>query len=251
MNQVSHAFELQTVAHLMRPWGKPARNLEQLRSGLASAPDDVIFHHTVQYRLRHPSADELAPDDLSAWVRAVVHEGETAERMSFAVQAPNATASQMREALLQVLDRMPAKRREERGAPEGSEFVFLSALSVSYPIGLTVEDAPGAVEALTSDDPGVWFYHLIEEPWSGSAAKLPEWLVSIGEARLAGWLCEAAATGLPIEKSRSQLLRRWRQSQIARRVFEGTGASEQERREVSRRAVARLVRRQTRQDGGA
>jgi hypothetical protein len=248
MNELNLGFELKTVAHLMRPWGKRARNLEQLRNGLASAPAEVIFHHAVQYRLRHPSAGELAPDDLSGWVRAVVHESETAERISFAVQTPNASAEQVRAALLEVLDRMPSKRREERGAPEGSEFVFLSALSVVFPIGRTIRDAQDAIEALTSDDPGVWFYHLIEEPWSGGAATLPEWLISIGEPRLALWLREAASSGRPIGKSRSQFLRRWRQSQIARRVSEGAGASEQERREASRRAVARLVRRQPRTD---
>jgi hypothetical protein len=248
MNAVSGTFELQTVAHLMRPWGRVARDLDQLREGLASAPIEVLFHHAVQYQLRHPGAEELARDDLSAWVRAVVHDGETAERMSFAVQSAGGSPVQLREALVGVLDRVPAKRRQERSAPEGSEFVFLSAVSVVYPTGRALVDAPGAVEALTEDDPGVWFYHLIEEPWSRNTASLPEWLTSIGEPRLADWLREAAASGLPIMKSRRQLLRRWRQSQIARRVSEGPGSSEHERVEAGRRTVANLMRRRARPD---
>jgi hypothetical protein len=248
MNAVSATFELQTVAHLMRPWGRVARDLDQLREGLASAPSEVLFHHAVQYQLRHPGAEELAPDDVSAWVRAVVHEGETAEQLSFAVQTSDASPAHLRDALVAVLDRLPAKRRQERSAPEGSEFVFLSTVSVVYPTGRVLADAAGAVEALTEDDPAVWFYHLIEEPWSRNVARLPEWLTAIGEPRLAGWLREAAASGLPIMKSRRQFLRRWRQSQIARRVSEAPGTSEHERSEAGRRTVASLMRRRARPD---
>src|SRR5512140_43523 len=118
------AFELKAVAHLIQPWGRPVRDLAQLRDGIAAAPAEVLFYHTVQYRLRHPGADELPPDDFSAWVGSVTQDAETAERMSFAVQGQNRSAGPVRAALLEVLDSLPEKRRLDRDAPEESALVF-------------------------------------------------------------------------------------------------------------------------------
>lgn len=245
---MSDGFELHAVAHLSRPWRAPARDLEALREGLASAPDEVIFHQAVQHLLRSPGAAELAPDDLSAWTHGVLQDEETSERLSFAVQSHHGSPSELRQALLAVLEAVPEKRRRERAAPAGSEFTFLASVSVDFPIGRVVTTAAETVEALVESDPSVWFFHLIEEPWSRGKAPLVAWLESIGEARLASWLSEAAASGLPIGKARAALLRRWRRSQIARNLAEPAFASERERRAAGREALAKLVRRRSHED---
>lgn len=238
------AFELSAVAHLIRPWGKPAHDLEQLRQGIASAPDEVLFHHAVQYPLRHPGADELPPDDFSAWIFGVVQDAETAERLSFAAQSGNTSADSVRAALLEVLDAVPAKRRLERDAPEGSDFPFLSATTVSFPTGIQVRDGQELVDALVTADASIWFFHLIEEPWfHAGRSSLLEWLAAAGDLRLVGWLREAAVSALPIEKARAHLHRRWRRSQIGRQIARATAAPEDVRREVARETVARFVRR--------
>ena len=97
-------FELRAVAHLVRPWGAPIRDLEQLRAGIGDAPAEVLFHHAVQYQLRHAGAGELPPDDFSAWIGGVVQDAETAERLSFAVQSQRSSPDAIRSALLGVLD---------------------------------------------------------------------------------------------------------------------------------------------------
>ena len=70
----SNGFELCTVIHLVRPWGEPVHDLDQLRAAVDRAPADVLFQHTVQVQLRDPTAIELPSDDLSAWVAVVVQE---------------------------------------------------------------------------------------------------------------------------------------------------------------------------------
>jgi hypothetical protein len=243
------AVELRAVAHLIQPWGTPARDLDQLRDGIASAPIAVLFHHTVQYQLRHPGADELPPDDFSAWIGGVVQDSETAERLSFAVQGQSTSAASVRAALLGVLNTLPTSHRRERDAPEESAFLFLSATSVDYSMGVFAHDGQELMEALLEADAGVWFYHLVEEPWFRKGhASLLEWLLTTRDHRLAKWLVDAAGSGLPIEKARTQLHRRWRQSRIARQVTEAAASPEDARREVGRRVVARLVRRVKRPD---
>ena len=250
MTATEAGFEMRTVAHLLRPWGRRARDLDELREGIASAPDEVLFHHTVQYGLRDPGAEALGPDDISAWVSGVVQDAETAERISFAVQTQNASAGAVRPAIVAALDTVPAKRRAERAVPEGAEFVFLSGVSLVYPTGVTVQDAVQAMEVLLGSDPGVWFLHLVEEPWYQGGASLLDWLKAGGADRAVALLQEAAATGLPIEKTRAKLTRRWRQRQIARRLAEATTMPEDERRDAARDAIARLVRRRTRTGPG-
>ncbi len=237
-------FELSGVAHLIQPWGEPARDLDGLRHGIAAAPAEVIFHHAVQYRLRHPGADEQPRDDFSAWIGGVAQDDETAERLSFVVQARHATAESLRAELLEVLDAIPTKRRVERDAPEGSAFPFLSAISLRFSIGMRAHDGQELVDALLAADACVWFFHLVEEPWTGGGhAPLLAWLRGTSDDRLATWLEEAAGSGLPIDKVRARVQTRWRRSKIGRHLAEATRAPEDARREAARQAVVRLVRR--------
>jgi hypothetical protein len=241
---VGKPFALDTVVHLIRPWGTPARDLQQLRDGIAAAPVEVLFRHAVQYQLRDPGADELARDDFTAWVGGVVQDAETAERLSFAAQNQNTSAETARASILAVLDALSPRRRERGDAPEGSEFVFLAAYSFRYPTGVTVHDPHDVVDALVESDPGVWFTHLIEEPWyHAGRGTLVEWLDRNGHARLATWFHEAARSGHSVERARARLSRRWQQSQLGLRLARATAAPETERREAGREAIARLVRR--------
>jgi hypothetical protein len=237
-------FELTAVVHLVRPWGQPVRDLQGLREVLAIAPPEVLFHHTAQYPLRHPAAEELPRDDLSAWVGAVVRDAETAERMSFAVQSRGSGAEPVREALLAALDALPARRRREHAAPEGGEFLFLAGTAVPIATGVVVNDAGGLVEALLAADPSVWFHHLVEEAWwCGAPAPLIAWVETRRDTRLAAWLAADAGAGLPIDRARARLHRRWKRSRLARGLAEAAHAIEDDRREAGRQVVAALVRR--------
>jgi len=237
-------YALHHVVHLVRPLGVRAGDLEQLLQGLLTAPEDSLFHHAVQYPLRDPGAEQLSPDDFSAWIGGVVQDDETAERMSFVVQGANTSPSALRAAVLEVLNGVPPRRRVERDAPEGSAFQFHASVSLSVPTGLVLKEPREVVDALLEADASVWFYHLVEEPWkSGGRAPLLEWLASRREERLAGWLEEAAAAGLPIDKARGRVLQRWRRSHIGRRLAEASTLPGIERREAGRQAIARLVRR--------
>lgn len=241
------SFALQAVVHLVRPWGGSAGNLDELRQGLAAAPGDVLFHHAVQYQLRHPAGGELPPDDFSAWVGGAVQDRQTSERFSFVVQTHNSCAAALREALLEVLDALPARDRVARFPADGGRFVFLSSTSVTLPTGLTVRSAVGLVDALMQSDPGVWFYHLIEEPWfRRDRGSLLDWLHALGESRLAGWLQDAAGDCLPIQSAQARVSRQWRRSRVVRQVADAAQVPEDVRREAGRQAVARFVRRVTR-----
>jgi len=237
-------FELYTVVHLIRPWGEPLADLQALRDALAAAPDEVLFHHTVQVQMRDPEAIELPSDDLSAWIRVVIQDPEVAERLSFAVQGRNRTPEEARTGLLAVLVGVPPALRAARRAPEGGALQLLSAESLAVPSGTEARDADALVVALTSGDPGRWFYHVLEAPWfARGVSAVAEWLAARGEPRLAEWLREEACPIRPIERARDRLRQRWHRSRLSRRVADASRAPADERIRAGRVAVANLVRR--------
>jgi hypothetical protein len=247
---VSQPFELCTVAHLVRPLGVSAHDLQALRDAVADLPPRALFQHGVQHRLRHQVGDEPPRDDISAWVAGVVQDLETAERLGFAIAENSTSADAVRGAMIAVLDGVPERARRNRDAPEGGDFVFLEADSVVLPTGYLVRDTSEVLEALPRTDIGVWFYHLLEEPWFGDPERsLLTWMARQDE-RLAQAFTAEASSGLPIETIRRRLTTRMRRRMLGRRVIEASGHPADVRRESGRELVGRLIRRR-RGEGGS
>jgi uncharacterized protein DUF5752 len=243
---VSSRFELQSVVHLVRPAGRLAHHLEELRVGIGASSPQTLFYHSLQHVLRHPAVEELHPADFTAWINGVVQDRETAERVAFAIEQSANTPDQLRDSLLEVLDSIPEKTRVLRDAPEDGEFTFLDMESVLVPTGRVCEDASDVIAHFGEANPSVLFYHLIEQPWLAPAQpSLLQWLRDQGDERLARLLELVAGSGQPLETIRRRILRRWKQSTLGRRLAAAVHTPEDEKREEGRRAVANLVRRIT------
>ena len=232
------------VVHLVRPTGRSPRDLEDLRAAIADASPTTLFHHTFAPLLRFPNAAEPPPDDWSAWVNGVVQDHETAERLSFAVQARGGSADELRAGLLEVLDRMPEATRRRRDAQEEGCFVLLELESVRVPTDYVVGEGGDLMDALTEVPVSVLFFHLIEQPWlDPDAPSLVHWLRDHGERSLAARLAEFGRSGRSLGEERRNLARRWLRSRLPQRVADAATLSDDHRREEGRRAMARLARR--------
>jgi GNAT superfamily N-acetyltransferase len=128
--------------------------------------------------------------------------------------------------------------------------VFLEAESVVLPTGRNVIDVDDLHAALSDADNGVWFFHLIEEPWfQGREAGLLRWVRPQDHA-LADKLAGEAASGQPLENVRKRVLQRWRRRGLSRRLVEATGRPDDVRRTEARELMGRLARR-VKSEGGA
>jgi hypothetical protein len=244
------AFELTGVVHLARPTGRMAHDLDELRNGIEAATPQVLFLHAIQVILRQGSSEDPPADDFTAWVYGVVQDRETSERLAFATRDHTTSAPALRAALLAVLDGIPQKTRAARDAAEGGEFAFITVDSVPVPTGIDATDANGLIDALLEADDTVWFWHLFEEPWiRAGECPLGNWLRASGAESMAQRLEQDARSGLSIETIRRRTRRMRQRGQLARRVAEAVGASEDERREEARSVVAGLVSRMKRREG--
>ena len=249
MSPGPEAFQPRGVVHLLRPWGEPAADLEELRERLSRAPDEVWFAHTLRALLRDAGTRGEGMDDLSHWVSAVLQDPETAERMWFAAGSNGERPAPLRGAVLGVLASLPERRRTSRRAPEGGEFVFLEAFPLPYPVGDPLRDPDEVLHALLGADPSVWFHHLHEEPWlTGERAPVLRWLEASGAARSAGWLEEGARAALPVEVARGRFRLRFRLSRAAGRVKLGAAAAPGAHLAAARSAAQRLARRRSREE---
>jgi hypothetical protein len=251
VNDDPGGFELRSALHLVRPTGRQALDLAELRDELAAAPDEVLFCHTVQYQLRHADPDLEWTDDVSAWIGGVVQDRETAERCAFVAQAANGSPAELRAGLLALLDALPAKARRNRGAPQGGAFVFLASETLALETGEVVRDAFALLDRLTHMAPSVRFYHLVEEPWyHGGESSLAAWLDQVGEARMAKQLRERIADRLTFPGICRRLLPAWRRLLVTRRVSSAADTFAPRSLARERDAAVRLVHR-IRRRGGA
>jgi hypothetical protein len=241
---VTEPFELTGVVHLVRPVGERLGDLASLRAALNRLPERALFHHTRSRLLQTPDDSELPPDDMSAWVGGVLQDRETAERMSYVADAGGDSPESLRRGWGEVLEQVPERALTARVAPAGGELVVLASEPVPVRSEVTVTDPAELMEALAAADASVWFWHLVEEPWSvrGSGA-LVDWLRANGETRLAGWFMRVMHSGRPLGAMRRTLVRRWRLSRIGGRLADASRQSPGERERAGREAIAHLTRR--------
>lgn len=234
-------FELVGAVYLTAPAGAKAATLEELRRCVASAAASSLFRHTQLQRLGGDGGDVPA-DDLSAWVRGVVQDPETAERLAFAVQSAPPGAEGLRERLLAALDWVSAPARERRGAPEGGAFAFLSARAVPVPTGRTADDAEALAWALEESGRDVWFHHLIEEPWFiAGEAPIIAWLRAAGGEALAAALERETRRRASVDAMRVAVRRNRRRAGLTGRVLASEPPASEETRELARRLARRLA----------
>jgi hypothetical protein len=237
-------YPLTGVVHLVRPVGERAHDLGSLRESLTRVPDRSLFLHTRMRMLHRPDAPELPPDDVSHWVAVVLHDRETAERLSYAAEFAGGAAETLRTAWLGVLDEVPERVRTTHTAPRGAEFIFLTAESVTVPSGVEAADTRELMDALATADSSVWFWHLVEEPWQEhDRGSLVRWLETHDAGRLAEGFVAALDSGRPLAELRRALVRRWRLSGLGTRVAAAARQSPTERERAGRDAVASLTRR--------
>jgi hypothetical protein len=241
---VTEPFELTGVVHLVRPVGERLGDLASLRTSLNRLPERALFHHTRYRLLQTPDMGELPPDDVSAWVGGVLQDRETAERMSYVADAGGDSPESLRRGWSDVLDALPERTLATRVAPAGGELVVLASEAVPVRCNVVVNHAGELMEALANADASVWFWHLVEEPWSvrGSGA-LVEWLRATGETRLAAWFAQVMRSGRPLGGMRRSLVRRWRLSRIGGRLADASHQTADERERAGHDAIVRLTRR--------
>lgn len=186
MEKVSQSFEFKLCTGLLRFTGRKAKNLRELRDGLAEVSEDSIFHHTFQYFLKSPVLEYT--NDFSHWAGESLEERALAEQLSCIDPYTFSDIQELRQELLQVIDTYLTAFPEPRETFPGDEFHFNETLTLIAPLGIRVKNLAEFLMAVKYVNPRSIYYHFYEAKirLGGGVNDFSAWIESsLGKKELA------------------------------------------------------------------
>lgn len=153
-------FEFRQCVTLLKSTGKKASSLRQLREVIATVSDDSIFHHTYQYFLKEHILEYT--NDFAQWAGESLEERALAEQLSNIDPYDCERITDLRNALVSVIDSYLEKFPEPRPAVSGDEFFFNETITFVFPAGVRASNLAEFLIALKFIDNECIYYHFYE-----------------------------------------------------------------------------------------
>ena len=160
MEKIDKPFEFKLYTGLLRFTGRKAKNLQELRDGIAIASEDCIFHHTCQYFLKGASLEYTS--DFAHWAGESLEERVLAEHLSNIDPYIFPHISDLRQELLRVADDYLSTFPKPREAFPGDEFFFNETVVLVVPLGIQARNLAEFLMAVKYVDPTSIYYHFYE-----------------------------------------------------------------------------------------
>jgi len=122
--------------------------------------DDSIFHHTYQYFLKEHILEYT--NDFAQWAGESLEERALAEQLSNIDPYDCETISDLRAALISVIDSYLEMFPEPRDTMPGDEFFFNETITFVFPVGVWAKNLAEFLIALKFIDNGCIYYHFFE-----------------------------------------------------------------------------------------
>lgn len=185
---MGQSFEFYSETGIRLWTGIKADNLKSLLEAVRTVTGSAIFYHMHHslFRRHFTSSDYL--NDFARWAQLTLHQDVLAERLASVDPWEYNTVREVREVMVQYLDRYVGEGESFHRVPAGSEFFFLEQRSVLFPTGLVATDLEGFFDCLRSSSRSSLFFHLIEARirLGKKTNDFSEWLDnSLGETDLA------------------------------------------------------------------
>jgi hypothetical protein len=142
--------------------GISAQNLRELRAGLEQAPADSIYHHFWGRFLQAHFDEPQFNNDFASWVRHVLREKESAERLSVINPADFDDLEGLRAELIDVIETALDEQEMVPWARFDQQFHFLRSQIIVFDTGLDASDPAELARLIPTMSPGMIFYHFID-----------------------------------------------------------------------------------------
>lgn len=181
-------FVFHTELRLAVVTGVTARDLRELRAGLASVPGSSVFYHTHQAYLTQHFQKPRYYNDFARWLSDAIREHALAERIAALDLLSFTSVRQLREAILALVDARIAESAETPVAPEGERFFFCRSRSFVLPSGLVAHTVDDLFPAVARASNASMYYHFFEARLrlGRPTNNFSDWLIRMGRPDLAG-----------------------------------------------------------------
>ncbi len=153
-------FEFRQSVIVLKSTGKKARDLRELRNLITIVSDEAIFHHTYQYFLKGHILEFTS--DFSQWIGDNLEERALSEQLSNIDPYVFNNVSDLREEILDVIDRYLENFPEPRETLPGGEFYFVETIKLIFPSGVKVKNLAEFLIAIKYIDNVSIYYHFYE-----------------------------------------------------------------------------------------
>lgn len=154
------SFIFRQCAGVLRPTGRVARNLRELRREIGEASGASLFHHTREYFMKGGILQYT--NDFAQWAGESLEERGLAEHFSSIDPYEDGDPDSIRKSLLAMIDAYTAEFPEPREVIPGNEFYFNENLSIAFPIGVRARNLAEFLIAIRFVDPVSIYYHFYE-----------------------------------------------------------------------------------------
>jgi len=157
---VNASFEFRQNVTLLRSTGDTARDLRELRAGIAAVGDDSIYHHTYQYFQKGLIREYT--NDFAHWAGESLEERALAEQLSNIDPYGFSGIDELRGNILEVIDTYLQDFPEPRPAREKDEFHFADAITISFPLGIKARNLAELLMGIKYVDEQCLYHHFYE-----------------------------------------------------------------------------------------
>jgi hypothetical protein len=153
-------FEFKQYTSILKSTGKRAKNLRELREGIASLSKESIFHHTYQYPLKAHVFEYT--NDFAQWAGESIEERALSERLSNIDPYSFKEVDDLKNELINVIDDYLNNFPEPRDAVAGNEFYFNEAVTFIFPAGVRAKNLAEFLIAIKYIDTSSIYAHFYE-----------------------------------------------------------------------------------------
>ncbi|MEW6002873.1 MAG: DUF5752 family protein [Nitrospirota bacterium] len=153
-------FEFKQCVSILKSTGKKAKNIRELRDIIAKVSEECIFHHTYQYFLKGHVLEYTS--DFAHWAGESLEERALSEQLSNIDPYDFKNINDLRNELINVIDRYLKEFPEPRAAMPGDEFYFNETITLIFPVGIRARNLAEFLTAIKYIDLGSMYYHFYE-----------------------------------------------------------------------------------------
>ncbi|MBZ0156496.1 MAG: DUF5752 family protein [Alphaproteobacteria bacterium] len=160
MEKAVQPFEFRQYSSILKSTGKKAGTLEQLRDHISTIKDESLFHHVYQYFLKGHILEYT--NDFAQWTGVTLEERALSEQLSNIDPYAFKNISELRTALVAVIDVYLERFPEPREVLPGDEFFFNQTVTFIYPAGITARNLAEFLIGVKYIDASSLYYHFYE-----------------------------------------------------------------------------------------